>query len=221
MDFPNDTRAQNIGEKFEFGKAFLVSPVTEPGALTKHLYLPDSLWYDFWTGAAVKGPTAIDTRAPLEELLLCAGGTCPLGPAVSYAMQDSNEPLEIRVYRGADGKFTLYEDKEEGYNYEKGSYSIIPFLWDEHSQSLRIGERTGVFPECIRKGHSISFLSDPVTESEIVRQKILIKSLVISVEVWKSNPEICRACPHQNDCSSSVRKSYANTNQATLSPSSF
>ncbi len=148
MDFPNDTRAQNIGDQFEFGKAFLVSPVTEPGALTKHLYLPDSLWYDFWTGAAVKGPTAIDTRAPLEELPLHvrAGSIVPLGPAVSYAMQDSKEPLEIRVYRGADGKFTLYEDEGDGYNYEKGSYSIIPFLWDEHSQSLRIGERTGSFP---------------------------------------------------------------------------
>ena len=55
MDFREDTRAQNIGDQFLFGPAILVNPVTEPGAATRRLYLPNAKWYDFWTGAAIQG----------------------------------------------------------------------------------------------------------------------------------------------------------------------
>src|SRR5258708_36436218 len=50
MDFRTDIRAQNTGDEYLFGPAVLVAPVTEQGATTKHLYLPKTRWYDFWTG---------------------------------------------------------------------------------------------------------------------------------------------------------------------------
>ena len=67
MDFRNDVRAQNIGDQFMFGPAILVNPVTEPAATTRHLYLPQAKWYDFWTGASVEGKREIAARAPLDE----------------------------------------------------------------------------------------------------------------------------------------------------------
>jgi alpha-D-xyloside xylohydrolase len=148
MDFPTDVRAQNIGDEYEFGPALLVSPVTEPGATTKHLYLPAAKWYDFWTGASLTGPRTLDTGAGIETipLFVRAGSIVPMGPDVQYAMQKTEEPFEVRVYQGANGQFTLYEDEGDTYDYEKGIFATIPFSWDEGTQTLSIGERAGKFP---------------------------------------------------------------------------
>jgi len=148
MDFRGDTRAQNVGDQFLFGPAVLVNPVTEPGATSRHLYLPDAKWFDFWMGTAVLGPRAIDAPAPIDRIPLYvrAGSILPIGPEVEFAAEKSADLLEIRVYPGANGSFTLYEDENDNYNYEKGVFSTIPFLWDDAAHVLTIGERTGTFP---------------------------------------------------------------------------
>ncbi len=147
MDFRDDPRVWNIGDQFLFGPALLVNPVTEPGAISRHLYLPKAKWYNFWTGEAIEGGRAIDSAAPLHEipLFVRAGTILPLGAPVEYALR-TNEPIELRVYAGADGDFTLYEDAGDTYNYEKGEYATIAFHWDDASHSLSIGERKGKFP---------------------------------------------------------------------------
>jgi alpha-D-xyloside xylohydrolase len=148
MDFRSDTRAQNIADQFLFGPAILVNPVTEPGATSRRVYLPDSLWYDFWTGSHVQGARVIDSPAPIERLPLFvrAGSILPLGPDLEYAAEKPADPLEIRVYRGANGSFTLYEDENDTYNYERGAHLTIPFAWDESAHTLTIGDRSGTFP---------------------------------------------------------------------------
>jgi alpha-D-xyloside xylohydrolase len=153
MDFREDVRAQNIGDQFLFGPALLVNPVTEPGAIKRHLYLPSALWFDFWTGAVAKGGQPIDAPAPLDRLPLYvrAGSILPLGPDIEYASQKSADPIELRVYRGADGSFTLYEDENDSYNYEHGLYATIPFTWDNSAQTLTIGDRSGSFPGMLQK----------------------------------------------------------------------
>jgi len=152
MDFRTDVRAQNTGDEYLFGPSLLVSPVTEPGATVRHLYLPAAGWYNFWTGALTKGGQAIDTPAPLERLPLFvrAGAILPLGPELQYAAEKAADPLEIRVYRGADGDFTLYEDENDTYNYETGAYATIGFHWDNDKQRLTIGERKGAFPGMLK-----------------------------------------------------------------------
>jgi alpha-D-xyloside xylohydrolase len=147
MDFRSDVRAQNITDQFLFGPALLVNPVTEPGATSRRVYLPDSKWFDFWTAAALSGGHAIEASAPLERIPLYvrAGSIVPLGPDVEYASEKTGAPFEIRVYRGANGDFTLYEDEDDTYNYEKGAYATIPFAWDEASQTLTIGASSGSY----------------------------------------------------------------------------
>jgi alpha-D-xyloside xylohydrolase len=148
MDFRSDVRAQNIGDQFMYGPAFLVNPVTEPEATTRRLYLPQSKWYDFWTGSSVAGGRTIDAAAPLDRLPLYirAGSILPLGPDEEWATEKAADPIELRIYRGADADFTLYEDENETYNYEKGAYATIAFHWDEARQALTIGDRQGQFP---------------------------------------------------------------------------
>jgi alpha-D-xyloside xylohydrolase len=163
MDFREDIRAQNIGDQFLFGNAILVNPVTEPGATARHLYLPAAKWYDFWTGATIQGGRALDAPSPIDRLPLYvrAGSILPLGPDVEYAAEKSANPIEVRVYRGANGAFTLYEDENDTYNYEKGAYSTILFSWDDATHTLTIGDRTGSFPGMLEnRAFRVIFVSE-------------------------------------------------------------
>ena len=147
MDFRTDVQAANTADQFMFGPAILVNPVTEAGALARHVYLPNGKWYDFWAGTKVDGPRTIDAAAPLDimPLYIRAGSILPLGPPLEYTSQAPADPLELRVYRGADGAFTLYEDEGDTYNYEHGAYATIPMSWDEARKTLTIGDRSGRF----------------------------------------------------------------------------
>ena len=148
LDFRSDPRAQNIGDEFMFGPAFLVTPVTDPAATTRQLYLPGGKWCDFWTGSQVEGGRMIDAIAPLDRLPLYvrAGSILPLGPEQEWSTQKAPDPVELRIYRGADGDFALYEDENDTYNYEKGAYATIPVHWDDVGHRLTIGDRKGQFP---------------------------------------------------------------------------
>jgi alpha-D-xyloside xylohydrolase len=148
MDFRTDVRAQNIGDQFLFGPSILVSPVTEPDATTRHLYLPKAQWYDFWAGKVLDGGRAIDAPVTLDRIPLYvrAGSILPMGPDMEYSTEKPADPIELRIYRGADASFNLYEDENDTYNYEKGAYSTIPIEWDEAAQTLTIGDRQGTFP---------------------------------------------------------------------------
>ncbi len=152
MDFPSDDRALNVGNEFMFGPALLVSPVTEPGAATWRTYLPQATWYDFWSGQKLLGGKVVDTPAPLPRLPLFvrSGSIVAMGPDLQYAAQKPADPVELRIYRGADGTFTLYEDENDGYNYEKGVYATIPVQWNDASKTLNIGERKGSFPGMLK-----------------------------------------------------------------------
>lgn len=148
MDFRTDVQAQNIGDQFLYGPAFLVNPVYKQGATKRTIYLPKSKWFDFWTGEAVEGGNFMDVAAPLEKLPLFvrAGSIVPFGPAMEWATQKPADPIELRIYPGADGHFTIYEDENDNYDYEKGEYATIALQWNDKDRILTIGDRQGSFP---------------------------------------------------------------------------
>jgi len=153
MDFPDDTRVRNIGDQFLFGSSLLVNPVTEEGATTRHLYLPKTTWVDFWTGTTLNGGAYVDAPAPLSSIPLYvrAGSIVPLGPELQYSTEKPADPIELRIYPGADADYTLYEDENDTYNYEKGAYATIAFHWNDQAHSLTIGDRRGSFPGMLTK----------------------------------------------------------------------
>ena len=148
MDFRTDMRAANIGDQFMYGPAFLVNPVTETASATRQVYLPQAKWYDFWAGTSVDGGRMINAITPLDRLPLYvrAGSILPLGPDQEWSTQKPEDPIELRVYPGADGNFVLYEDENDNYNYEGGRHATIPVQWDEAGSRLTFGEREGRFP---------------------------------------------------------------------------
>ena len=149
FDFPNDVNVRNIGTEFMFGPSLLICPVTALGVTSTTPYMPAGTWYNFWTGADTTLTTGkqITARAPLDTMpiFVRAGSILPMGPDITYADTIAN-PIELRVYTGADGSFTLYEDEGDNYNYENGTYATIPITWNEASQNLSIGGRNGTFP---------------------------------------------------------------------------
>jgi alpha-D-xyloside xylohydrolase len=163
MDFRTDVWAANVGDQFMFGPAFLVNPVTEPDVTSRRIYLPQGKWHDFWSGRSVDGGWAIDAEAPLERIPLYvrAGSIVPMGPELQWATEKPAEPIELRIYPGADGNFTLYEDEGDNYDYEKGVYATISFHWDDSKQVLTIGERKGHYPGMIeRRSFHIVFVDE-------------------------------------------------------------
>jgi len=125
----------------------MVNPVVKVGETHRKVYLPEgTTWMDFWSGKSYAGGQTIDAASPIETLPLFvrAGSIIPYGPSVEYAMEKA-DPIELRIYRGADGDFTLYEDEGDNYNYEKGRYATISFHWNDATRSLTIGKRQGNF----------------------------------------------------------------------------
>jgi alpha-D-xyloside xylohydrolase len=133
MDFPGDDKVRDIGDEYMFGPAFLVAPVTEQGATSRMVYLPAGTdWYNYWTKERVKGGQSIEVVAPIDTipLFVRAGSIVPLGAEVENTGQ-VQKLAKVRVYPGASGDFTMYQDDGKTYDYEKGSSQITSLHWDD------------------------------------------------------------------------------------------
>ncbi|WP_420141725.1 TIM-barrel domain-containing protein, partial [Sphingomonas sp.] len=116
---------------------------------TMETYLPAGVgWYDFWTNQRFEGGRRVTRQAPLDliPLYVRAGSIVPMGPNVQFATENPGAPYEVRIYPGADARFTLYEDDNETYAYEKGERATYDLVWDDAAKTLRIGARQGRFP---------------------------------------------------------------------------
>ena len=161
-DFASDKRVWNMTDELMFGRSILAAPIVEPQYTVTDSIAPDwkqpktavkylpkgTRWYDFWTNQTYKGGQDINLQTALNRvpMFVRAGSILPLGSVMQYTGQQAWDKLEIRVYPGADGTFTLYEDEGDNYNYEQGVFSTITFSWDESRQVLTIGSRQGSFP---------------------------------------------------------------------------
>ena len=168
MDFANDKNALDINNEYMFGKSILVCPVTTPmyskivvngndtskvgdfnNIKSEEVYLPKGTdWIDFWTGEKHTGGQTITKETPIDimPLFVKSGSIIPIGPKVQFAAEKNWDNLEIRIYPGANGEFTLYEDENDSYNYEDGIYSTITFKWDDAKKTLTIEDRKGSYP---------------------------------------------------------------------------
>ena len=174
MDFAHDRKAILLDNEYLFGKNILVRPVTDPLYTKKvegnkgvaivpdiakasapvKVYLPKGTkWIDFWTNEPVEGGQEISRECPVDilPLYIKAGSILPLGPEVQYSDEKKWDNLDLCIYPGADGEFTLYEDEGDNYNYEKGMFSTIRFSWNDASRTLTIEDRKGEYPTMLKR----------------------------------------------------------------------
>jgi alpha-D-xyloside xylohydrolase len=193
MDFPDDPKVLDIGSQYLFGPSIMVNPVTTQGATTRSVYLPGkNSWTDFWTGKTQSPGQTINAPAPLDTLPLFirSGSIIPMGPFLQYSSEKPADPIELRIYRGADGAFTLYEDQGDTYNYEKGIYATIPITWNDATQTLTIGDRKGEFPGMLKdRTIDIVFVSENhgvgVGLSDRIDQSVKYSGKAISITAAK------------------------------------
>ncbi|MBO4549626.1 MAG: DUF5110 domain-containing protein [Bacteroidaceae bacterium] len=164
-DFASDRAVWDMTDEFLFGRSILAAPILEAqytDAKNAHFiekmstskYLPKGAkWYDFWTNQFYNGGQKVTLQTSLDcvPMFVRAGSILPLGPEMQYVGEKAWDNLELRVYPGADGEFTLYEDEGDNYNYEKGQYATITFRWNDRSRTLTLGERKGSYPGMLQK----------------------------------------------------------------------
>jgi alpha-D-xyloside xylohydrolase len=161
LDFPDDPVTHAIDDEFLFGPSLLVCPVTRPmfyapgsepisdEPQSRDVYLPAGCaWYDFHTGKRHEGGQIIEAAAPLDAIpvFVRAGSILPLGPVVQSTSERASHVIELSVYPGGDGSFTLYDDAGDGYACEQGQYVLVPFDWNDRTAQLVIGARSGGYP---------------------------------------------------------------------------
>ncbi|MBK8022623.1 MAG: DUF5110 domain-containing protein [Chloroflexi bacterium] len=161
FDFRCDPNTYNVDDQYMFGPALLVNPVTNPmyymanstpldvPGKSRTVYLPKGThWYDFWTHKQYAGEQIIVADAPLDRIPLYvrAGSIVPLGADIQHTDEIKDASLELHIYPGQDGHFTLYEDEGDNYNYEQGAFTTIRFSWSDQDRRLTIGSRQGSYP---------------------------------------------------------------------------
>lgn len=154
MDFPADADVFDIADQYLFGPSIMVCPVHVYKARDREVYFPEGAgWYDFYNGTFSEGGVKTVVKAPYERMPLYvkAGSILPFGPEIEYTTQKPADPIVLYVYTGADGSFSLYEDDGHTYDFEKGSYSVIPISYSESSKELSIGARQGSFENMLKE----------------------------------------------------------------------
>ena len=154
MDFNGDDNIYNIKDQWMFGSALMACPVGEYQKYSRNVYLPKQKgWYDFYTGKHYAGGQTIVADAPYEKIpvFVPEGSILPVGPEMEWSDQKKPELIDLYVYAGKDGSYTLYEDEGTNYNYEKGKYATIDFQYDDAQKTLTIGVRKGSFDGMLQK----------------------------------------------------------------------
>ena len=173
MDFLSDEAVRGIGDTYMFGPAFLVAPVYEYKARSREVYFPECEgWYDFNTNEFIDGGQSRTVAAPYGRMPLYvrAGSIVPVGPEIQWTDQKQADVIDLYVYQGADGEFTLYEDENVNYNYEKGLYSMIEFSYNDRMKLLSIEGCKGEFPGMLEER---TFNIIPVSKKGIGKKQIV------------------------------------------------
>ena len=166
LEFPWDLTTHHLLDQYLFGAKLMVCPVVSPMyyekqsrplfgvSRSRQVYLPQGvLWFDFWTGKSYKGGQTVAAHAPLDmiPLFVQAGAILPLTEVLQFTEERAGTCYEIHVYTGVDGRFMLYEDAGDGYEYEKGAYALMELAWLEDTATLILGARQGSFPELVQQ----------------------------------------------------------------------
>lgn len=140
LQYPDDVKARGIGNQFMWGRDLLVAPVFTKGATSREVYLPKGEWYDWWNNTKATGAQSISRDVDLETMPIYvrAGAIIPVDPVRQYTAQQVSEPTSLKVYRGADGTFTLYEDDGISQEYLKSRGTWTRLIWRDATRQLTI-----------------------------------------------------------------------------------
>ncbi|MDR8392005.1 glycoside hydrolase family 31 protein [Aliifodinibius sp. S!AR15-10] len=136
-------------QEFMFGDQILVSPVLEKGQKSKDVYLPEGDWYHFWDDERLQGQEEHEVKAPLKQIpfFIKAGTVLPMRELMQHTGEKQPDTLELLVYHGEEREESLlYEDAEQGYDYQDGKYRKTNFHFESKDNKINVkAEREGSY----------------------------------------------------------------------------
>ena len=125
---PRKDEAYRVPNEYYFGTELIVMPVTSPrirglNRAKEKVWLPEGTYIDFFTGTIYEGGRTMEMYRGIENIpvLAKAGGIVPMQEATDADSVSTNpDRLVLKMFAGADGSFTLYEDDNVSCDYEKG-----------------------------------------------------------------------------------------------------
>jgi alpha-glucosidase/alpha-D-xyloside xylohydrolase len=144
LHYPDDTIARGLGSEYLWGRDLLIAPVFEKGATHRTVYLPKGVWYDWWTGLPQSGGRWITREVDLSimPIYVRAGAILPVDPIRQYTDQPVNQPTTLRIYPGANGDFTIYDDDGISLDYLHGLAVWIHCVWNDKTKVLQLSPGT-------------------------------------------------------------------------------
>ena len=135
LHYENDDNVRNLNDEFLVGRQLLVAPVVEQGARKRMVYLPEGIWYDYWSHAEYQGNQYYVVDAPLDicPIFVKEGTILPKAQPQMYVGEIENPDLILEVYPGC-GSYTHYYDNGEDFAYQDGEYHEYLFRTDGTKQ---------------------------------------------------------------------------------------
>ncbi len=161
LSYPEAPEAYQYDREYMLGDQMLVAPITSAGTTAStRVWLPPGTWTDYFTGKSYTGPSVQTVTDNLSQMpvFIKAGGIIPTQPYMDYASQKPVDPLNLSVYAGARGSYTLYEDSGEGLSYQKGQFALTTISYNQ--SSLNIGAEQGSYAgQLSQRGYNIAIIN--------------------------------------------------------------
>lgn len=137
MDWPRDRHCQNLSDEWMMGHDLLAAPVLD-ATDQRSVYLPEGKWYALDSGQPLDGGKRLDVTATVDQIpvFVRAGAVLTLGPPIQHTDNLPGGPLDVQIYPGADGQFTLIEDDGWSTGYLRGQVRRTTFLWHDSTRTL-------------------------------------------------------------------------------------
>eukprot|EP01062_Namystynia_karyoxenos_P072550 TRINITY_DN6882_c0_g1_i2.p1 TRINITY_DN6882_c0_g1~~TRINITY_DN6882_c0_g1_i2.p1 ORF type:complete len:830 (+),score=310.88 TRINITY_DN6882_c0_g1_i2:89-2491(+) len=143
-DFGSDAATHDLTHQWMLGDSVMAAPVlNEDNSSTVHFPAGSGTWYEWNSTATHAGGSDLPiSGAPLGLIpaYARAGAVIPLAPSgLQWSGQLPGGALEVQVYGGADGAFTLVEDDGETRQYASGAADTVrrtALRWDDSARTL-------------------------------------------------------------------------------------
>ena len=126
LEYQDDENVFEIADQYMFGSSMMICPVTEKGAQTRVVYLPEGNWINYWTGELYEGKEYYSVLTPLDQMPIFVkeGSIIPMQDAPQFIGEEPVPQIKLDIYPGKDASFELYEDDGKSMEYQEGTYAL-------------------------------------------------------------------------------------------------
>lgn len=199
-------------DEYYFGSTFLISPITSKkdylmDRVIQKIYIPDGIWYDFFTGKIYKGNKRYTTFYKDQEYPVFVRS----GAIIPMSLNESNDVgipknMEIQIFPGANNSYSIYEDDGETNKYLKSEFLItnVELVYGKSNYKVTImpvSGKKGIIPE--KRNYKLRFkntnptalVSSYVNSERIKNHSYKSESdLVVEIENVPTSSQLTVSC---------------------------